>query len=339
MRLLLFAVSLVLGCIAAAWAADYTAGLVAHDRGDYATALREWAPFARLNVPEAQHQLGVLYSQGLGVASDPATAATWFRRAAVQGYAAAQYNLGLFLLQGKGVPQDVEKAVRWLSRAARQGIPLAQYQLGLLYSQSPAIPRNYTAAARWFRRVAAQGDPLSQYQLGLLYSQGQGVRKDPLTAYVWFTLAAEQGYTKAAASRDTLATQLATTERTEAQTKVRIAQFRRQHPPEPLTARQASPPLVAEIQRALTALGHNPGSMDGRAGPRTVAAIRAYQQQAGLPVDGVASERLLRELSRTVSQQSQQPADRRGSRETASSSPRQGATAASQAGRRRERAR
>ena len=38
--------------------------------------------------------LGLMYSQGKGVAQDYATAASWYRKAAEQGYASAQYNLG-----------------------------------------------------------------------------------------------------------------------------------------------------------------------------------------------------------------------------------------------------
>ena len=60
---------------------------------------------------------------------------------------------------------------------------------------------------------------------------------------------------------------------------------------------------IAEVQRLLAALRFTPGAPDGVAGPSTVAAIRLYQQFAGLPVDGAATEALLRDLrevSRTV---------------------------------------
>ena len=50
-------------------------------------------------------------------------------------------------------------------------------------------------------------------------------------------------------------------------------------------------------------LNFTPGQSDGIAGANTVAAIRLYQQFAGLPVDGTATEALLRDLrevTRTV---------------------------------------
>lgn len=54
----------------------------------------------------------------------------------------------------------------------------------------------------------------------------------------------------------------------------------------------AASPLVARTQRGLARLGYDPGPADGRYGPRTAAAIRAYQAANGLPVDGQASGRL-----------------------------------------------
>lgn len=51
-----------------------------------------------------------------------------------------------------------------------------------------------------------------------------------------------------------------------------------------------------EVQRLLQHRGYNPGTVDGDIGPRTRAAIRAFQADAGLTADGHASGRLLRAL-------------------------------------------
>jgi TPR repeat protein len=53
--------------LAAPALADYAAGLGAYERGDYATALREFRPLAERGNPGAQFNLGQLYAKGHGV--------------------------------------------------------------------------------------------------------------------------------------------------------------------------------------------------------------------------------------------------------------------------------
>jgi peptidoglycan hydrolase-like protein with peptidoglycan-binding domain len=52
--------------------------------------------------------------------------------------------------------------------------------------------------------------------------------------------------------------------------------------------RGSSGPDVEELQRRLLAQGINPGPVDGLFGTRTEAAVRRFQESAGLEVDGVA---------------------------------------------------
>ncbi len=42
--------------------------------------------------------------------------------------------------------------------------------------------------------------------------------------------------------------------------------------------------IVSGIQKALKAKGFDPGSMDGKMGPGTAAALKAFQSSRGLPV-------------------------------------------------------
>src|SRR5579862_7032168 len=80
--------------------------VAAHERGDFATAIRLWRPLADQGNADAQYALGVIYYFGQGVPHDCAAAASWFRKAADQGNATAQFNLGLMYGNGRGVPQD-----------------------------------------------------------------------------------------------------------------------------------------------------------------------------------------------------------------------------------------
>ncbi|MBZ4421008.1 peptidoglycan-binding protein [Myxococcus sp. RHSTA-1-4] len=56
----------------------------------------------------------------------------------------------------------------------------------------------------------------------------------------------------------------------------------------PPTVRQGSKgPVVADLQRRLAAAGFNPGPIDGDFGPRTKAAVVAFQRAKGLEPDGI----------------------------------------------------
>ncbi len=115
-RVTLVAVFLV-ALAAPAWA-DFQGGWEAYERGDYATALREWRPFAEQGNATAQSKLGAMYDNGLGVPQDFAESVKWYRLAAEQNNAVAQYNLGVMYANGRGVPQDDVLAHIWSSRAA-----------------------------------------------------------------------------------------------------------------------------------------------------------------------------------------------------------------------------
>ncbi len=60
--------------------------------------------------------------------------------------------------------------------------------------------------------------------------------------------------------------------------------------------------LVASVQKALRAVGFDPGPVDGLVGPRTQSAVRAYQEARGLPQDGVITKTLLASLAKEVTE-------------------------------------
>ncbi len=105
-----------MGLTAPAWA-GFDEGTAAYQRGDYATALREFRPLAEQGAADAQFNLGVMYFKGRGVPQVHAEAVKWYRKAAEQGVAKAQYNLGHMYSYGLGVPQDQVQAHMWFSLA------------------------------------------------------------------------------------------------------------------------------------------------------------------------------------------------------------------------------
>ena len=79
-----------------------------------------------------------------------------------------------------------------------------------------------------------------------------------------------------------------------------------------LTAQERRPSQeqIKGAQERLKAAGHDPGSVDGVWGPQTEAAVRAYQQQHGLPVSGALDEATRTALGLTTAQRP--PASRPG---------------------------
>ena len=138
--------------------ADLAEGFAAYERGDYATALREWQPLAEQGDAAAQLTLGGMYRKGEGVPQDDKAAAQWYRRAAEQGVAVAQANLGMMYDKGQGVPQDHKAAAQWFRRAAEQGYAYAQGSLALMYAQGKGVPQNYVYAHMWLNIAASHGN-------------------------------------------------------------------------------------------------------------------------------------------------------------------------------------
>jgi peptidoglycan hydrolase-like protein with peptidoglycan-binding domain len=58
-------------------------------------------------------------------------------------------------------------------------------------------------------------------------------------------------------------------------------------------ARGSSGPNVEFLQKALAALGVNPGPIDGVFGVRTEAAVQRFQKKAGLEADGIAGPKTM----------------------------------------------
>ena len=90
-------------------------------RGDYAIAVRLLQADALKGDANAQHNLGYMYVQGLGVERDVAQALEWYRKSAEQGFAESLNDLGFMYANGSGVPQDLVQAYVLFTQAASTG--------------------------------------------------------------------------------------------------------------------------------------------------------------------------------------------------------------------------
>jgi TPR repeat protein len=124
--------------------------------------------------------------------------------AAEQGNANAQFNLGLMYSEGIGVPENDAEAVKWYRKAAEQGHAEAESNLGWMYANGYGVPENDAEAVKWYRKAADQGQAVAQYNLGNMYYNGDGVPENSIRAYVWLSMAKTQGDTDAAKYLDKL---------------------------------------------------------------------------------------------------------------------------------------
>jgi len=87
----------------------------------------------RLGVAEAEHMLGILYSQGIHVRQDKFVAATWFERAVDHEYGSSANNLGLMYMNGDGLTRDLKRAEDLFLFAFSHGDHNAADNLTILY--------------------------------------------------------------------------------------------------------------------------------------------------------------------------------------------------------------
>ena len=150
-------------------AQDFNKGYEAAQRGDYATAIKEWKPLAE------------------------------------QGDAAAQFNVGVMHERGKGVLKDNSEAAKWYELSAEQGNAHAQYNLGLMYTKGDGVSHDVTEALKWYRLSVEQGNAYAQKSLGAMYLMGFGVLQDNLKAHMWYNISSANGHEDAGKWRDKVA--------------------------------------------------------------------------------------------------------------------------------------
>ena len=158
-------------------------GVVAFNKGDNDTAFAIFSPLAEAGDHRAQHYLGWMYANGLGVRKNEAKMEEWYHKSAKAGNVGAQHDLGWIYYWGIGVTKD------------------------------------YNKAEKWMREAAEKGHPGAQYVLGLMYEVGNGVSQDPILAYMWYNLASlvsNYGHTIAVDNRDRLSDNLSDDAITEA---------------------------------------------------------------------------------------------------------------------------
>ena len=111
-------IAVLLGSAGVSWSADFQKGLAAYDRGDYATALREWTPLAKQGDASAQGNLGASYALGRGVMQDYVRAHMWMNIAASSGNKRSVKNRDI--VAGRMTPADISMAQKLARECVRK---------------------------------------------------------------------------------------------------------------------------------------------------------------------------------------------------------------------------
>lgn len=271
----------------------YRGALASRETDDAKTAAALFRRSADLGHAAAAYELGLAYSQGLGVEQDLEAASQWFNLAAERGDARAQYLVGATYLGAAGGDADAETAVRYLASAAVQGHPRAQYLLAEAFASGRGVPKDLPWAARWYGKAAHQGHSEAQFAYGVMWAAGRGLPKNRVIGLAWLTLAAKAGHQEAERVRAAVFQRASGAERARAEARARGFKVE-------ANAQFADAPTVVYVQQSLNRLGYAAGSVDGLVGPRTRKAIEAFQRAEGLDADGsLTPEFLERVLARS----------------------------------------
>ncbi len=219
---------------------------------------------------------------------------------------------------------DVPTALRELLPAARADDARAQYLLAQIYESAREFPKDRANAVMWYRRAAINGIVAAMRRLGSIYRNGKGAEIDPVQAYAWYDLASTRlGPHRVSFGliRDDIAAKLPPLDLAHARLlalhwRGGAATIGVMIPPPPVPVQTppeevfkakksltgeagSSPETRARLLRAQTALatrGYNVGPVDGIMGPRTGAAIKAFQSDQGLAPDGRVTNGLIERL-------------------------------------------
>jgi len=119
--------------------ADMNDGWKAYYAKDYATAFKEWKPFAEKGDSVAQNNLGSMYASGEGTLKDYKKSFYWSKKSAEQGIVNSMTRLGRLYDNGKGVAKDKYESINWYTLAGNAGDVSAQFTLGLLYAHTEYV--------------------------------------------------------------------------------------------------------------------------------------------------------------------------------------------------------
>ena len=143
--------------------------------------------------------LGHCYLKGWGVATNYATALTWYERCKDE-HPLASNNMGFIYEKGRhGVVVNLTKAFECYRKAAERGKAVGQFNLGFMYYDGRGVNQSFVEARKFFKMSADQNFVNAQFKLRKMMMEGKGGAKNTLTGITLIEKAAEGGYANATA--------------------------------------------------------------------------------------------------------------------------------------------
>ena len=116
------------------------------------------AKAAEAGIPQAEHQLAVMYEYGRGIQQDFSLAMKYYSRSAEKLFLESMYNLALMHAFGRGTPQNFQLARSLFDSAASYDHAPSIHYIGVFKTYGYGCEINYQQAVNWFERAAGLDD-------------------------------------------------------------------------------------------------------------------------------------------------------------------------------------
>lgn len=109
-----------------------------------------------------------------------------FLRSAEKGYPNAIHQIGLMYRDGVGIPRDVKKMEEYLAKASDLGFAPSVITLADIYSQGKILPKDDEKAFGLYLKAAELGNGNAMYKVATCLEEGLGVDQNPKEADGWY---------------------------------------------------------------------------------------------------------------------------------------------------------
>jgi len=269
--------SAVLATMAGFALADYQKGTIAYQEGRYTSAFIEFEQSARTGHAAAQYMLGRLYQEGRGIDRDLVQAYAWYDVSALGGYSLAgpaRDALAQQMTAGQ-LQTATTLAAQWRNSVASSGGSTTPSGTTTAPAPSPTatVPYSVRNVQQALSQLGYAPGPID----GLMGSKTRAA----IRAYQIDSGLPTSGEPSVALHESLQAS---------------LAKQAGTQQPAPSDSGGANAILIAEVQGELRLRGYDIPSINGTLDAATVAAIKRYQSDASLSVDGKVSDGLLAQL-------------------------------------------